>query len=99
VTKIAFYHLKNISKVRPFLSYADTENLIHAFITSMLDYCNALPCGIPKKAIGQLQHTECTQNASAQVLTKTRRRAQTTPVLKSLHWFPVSFRINVKIVS
>jgi hypothetical protein len=54
VTIIAFYHLRNIAKVRPFLSQADTERLSHAFITSRLDYCNALLSGLPKKAIGQL---------------------------------------------
>ena len=68
MTKIAFYHLRNIAKVRLFLSLADTEKLIHAFITSRLDYCNALLSGLPKKAISQLQNI---QNAAAQVLTKT----------------------------
>jgi hypothetical protein len=52
VIKIAFYHLRNIAKVRPFLSQADTERLIHAFITSRLDYCHALQSGLPKKATG-----------------------------------------------
>ena len=42
VTKTPFYHLRNIAKVQPFLSQADTERLMHAFITSRLDYCNAL---------------------------------------------------------
>jgi K+/H+ antiporter YhaU regulatory subunit KhtT len=36
VTKIALYHPRNIAKVRPFLSQADTERLIHAFITIRL---------------------------------------------------------------
>jgi hypothetical protein len=75
VTKIAFYHLRNIAKMRPFLS--DTERLIHAFITSRLDFCNALLSGLPKKAIGQLHNI---QNAAAWVLTKTRLRADITPV-------------------
>src|SRR4029434_7435791 len=32
------------------------------------------------------------------VLTKTRRIAHITPVFKSLHWLPVSFRIDFKII-
>ena len=95
VTKIGFYDLRNIAKVQPFLSQADTERLIHAFITSRLDYCNALLSGLPKKAIGQLQNI---QNAATQVLTKTRWGEHITPVLRSRHWLSMSFRNHFKIV-
>ena len=36
------------------------------------------------------------QNAAARVLTKTKRRAHITPILKSLQQLPVSFRIDFK---
>ncbi len=42
ICKTAFLHLKNISKLRPMLSMSNAEILIHAFMTSRLDYCNAL---------------------------------------------------------
>ena len=35
ITKIAFYHLRNIAKIRSFLSTADAEILIHAYIFSL----------------------------------------------------------------
>ena len=38
------------------------------------------------------------QNAAAWVLTKNKRRANITHILKSLHWLPVSFRIDFKIL-
>lgn len=95
VCKTSFYHLRNIAKVRPFLSQNDTERLVHAFITTRLDYCNALLSGLPKKNINQLQ---LVQNSAARVLTKTKKWSHITPVLKSLHWLPVSYRIDFKIL-
>ena len=52
VSKSAFYHLKNISKLRNLMTKSDLEKLIHAFISSRLDYCNGLLTGLPKKISG-----------------------------------------------
>ena len=95
VSKTGFYHLKNIARVRPFLSLASTEVLMHAFISSRIDYCNALLSGLPNKSISTLQ---LLQNSAARVLTGTRGREHITPVLESLHWLPVRFRIDFKVL-
>ncbi len=47
VKKTAFFHLRNIAKPRNMLSVSDAEKLVHAFMTSRLDYCNALLGGCP----------------------------------------------------
>ncbi len=74
VTKSAYYHLKNIAKIRCFVSSQDLEKLVHAFITSRVDYwvdyCNGLLTGLPKKTIRQLQ---LNLNAAARILTRTRK--------------------------
>ena len=49
--KTAFYHLKNIAKLRPTLTLADSERLVHTFVSSRLDYCNALLIEISGKSI------------------------------------------------
>ena len=51
VTQTAYFHLRNIAKVCPFLMKQDAEKLMHAFITSRLDYFNALFTGFPQKIL------------------------------------------------
>ncbi|KAI2647989.1 putative RNA-directed DNA polymerase from transposon BS [Labeo rohita] len=95
VVKTAFFHLRNIARVRPFLNFEDAKKLTHAFIFSHLDYCNALLIGLPKKTIERLQ---LVQNAAARVVTHARKFAHITPIFADLHWLPVSFRIDYKIL-
>ncbi|XP_051785978.1 uncharacterized protein LOC127528836 [Erpetoichthys calabaricus] len=94
-TRTAFFHLRNITKVRPLISLKDAEKLVHAFVFNQLDYCNALLSGLPKKDINRLQ---LMQNSAARILTRKRKSKHISPVLMSLHWFPVSFRIDFKIL-
>ncbi len=55
VTKTAFFHLRNIAKLRNMLSVSDAEKLVHAFMTSRLDYRNALLGGFPSSLINKLR--------------------------------------------
>ena len=86
VCKSAFYHLRNISRIRKLLSIKTTETLVHAFVTSKLDHCNSLLYGVPKYAIQKLQSV---QNAAARLIT--RKFDRITPVLFDLHWLQVLF--------
>lgn len=95
VVKSSFYHLRLLSKVKPFLSFNLFEQVMHAFISSRLDYCNALYKGISQRTLSRLQ---LVQNSAARLLTGTRKREHITPILASLHWLPVHFRIDFKIL-
>ncbi len=94
VTKTAFFHLINIAKLQNMLSVSDAEKLVHAFMTSRLDYCNALLGGYPASSINKLQ---IVHKSAARVLTRSRKYDHITPILQSLHWLPIKFRISYKI--
>lgn len=91
----SFYHLRNISKIRRYLSQDTTEILIHAYITSKLDNCNSLLYGLPTYMINKLQSI---QNAAARIVTFTKKTEHITPVLCKLHWLPVRYRIIFKVL-
>ncbi len=76
------------------LPVSGAENLVHACMTSRLDYCNALLGGCPASLINKLQ----IQNAVARVLTRSRKYDHITPILQSLHWLPIKFRISYKLL-
>lgn len=45
-----------------------------------------------------LSHLQLVQNAAARLLTETKKYTSTSPVLASLHWLPVKFRIKYKML-
>uniref|UniRef100_A0A665UBY4 Reverse transcriptase domain-containing protein n=1 Tax=Echeneis naucrates TaxID=173247 RepID=A0A665UBY4_ECHNA len=95
VSRAAFFHLRNIRNIRNILSQDDAEKLVHAFVTSRLDYSNSLLSGCPNKSLKGLQ---LIQNAAARILTGTRKRDHISPVLAALHWLPVKYRVEFKIL-
>ena len=95
VCKVCFFHLHNIRHIKKFLSKDSLLILIHAFITSKLDYCNSLLYGLPKKQISKLQRI---QNAAARVVVDIRKHSHITPVLRQLHWLPVKARIHFNVL-
>ena len=95
VCKSAFFHLHNISLARKYLTPDAAAAAVHAFVTSRLDYANALLYGLPKCDISRLQRI---QNSAARLVTGTWKREHITPVLQQLHWLPVSYRIQYKIL-
>ena len=98
ITKLSsssFYYLYNIRRIRKYLSRRCTETLVHAFITSRIDYCNSLLYGLPDYRINKLQRI---QNAAARLICQQSTFCHITPLLFYLHWLPVKFRIEFKIL-
>ena len=84
-----------MGKIRKYLDEGSAETLVHAFVSSKLDYCNSLLFGLPKCLINRLQ---LVHNTAARVVTCTRKYDHITPALKRLSWLPVSHHIIFKIL-
>lgn len=89
------YQLRNIGFIRKYLSKSATEKLVHALISSRLDFGNALLINLPQNLLSKLQKL---QNAAARIVSLTTKRTHISPVLQSLHWLPVKDRIVFKIL-
>ncbi|XP_058042561.1 retinoic acid-induced protein 2 isoform X2 [Ahaetulla prasina] len=95
VSKRAFHQVRLVRQLRPFLDREALCTVTHALVTSRLDYCNALYMGLPLKCTRRLQ---LVQNAAARVIVGATRCSHVTPLLRSLHWLPVVFRVRFKIL-
>ena len=94
VCKSAILHLRNISRIRRYLTAAATEQVVHAFVTSRLDIGNALLYRLPLK---QTQRLQKIQNWAARLIDGAMRYSHATPLLKKLHWLPIGVRVEFKI--
>ena len=98
ITKIcasSFYYVYNIRWIRKYLSRQSTEILVHAFITSRLDYCNGLLYGLPDCLLNKLQRV---QNACARLIFREQKFCHVTPLIYELHWLPIKCRIEFNIL-
>ena len=95
VVKSCNYYLRNIMRIRKFLTLEATKRVIVTLVLSRLDYCNALLSGLPKKLIKKLQ---LVQNSAARVVCGIRKRDHISPALADLHWLKVAERVDFKIL-
>ena len=86
--KSAYYHLHNIRRIRNYLTEEATQTVIHAFVTSQIDYCNSLMNGLPAHLIKKLQRV---QNTAARLVYRLRKYDHISPALITLHWLPVKY--------
>jgi len=59
VSAACFFHLRQIRRIRQSLDAESAATLVHAFVTSRVDYCNAILTGSPKVTTDKLQAAAC----------------------------------------
>ncbi len=88
VVKSCFFQIRSLARLKPIL-------LMNAFILSHLDYCKVLFVGSCQTSILRLQ---LVQNAAARLLVSAKKSQHISPILASLRWLPVGFRIKYKVL-
>ena len=58
ICKSTHFHLRGIGRIRNLLTFDATAQLIHALITSRLDFCNSILYNLPNKQIERLQRIQ-----------------------------------------
>ena len=94
IVGVCFYHLRRPKKFPRILGSSVTCRLVTAFVTSHLDYCNALLAGLPQSTIALLQRV---QNAAVRLVSGLRPRDHVASSLRGLHWLPIRYRIIFKL--
>jgi len=84
--------------VRRSLDAESAATLVHAFVTSRVDYCNTILAGASKSITDKLQRV---MNAAARVVSDTRKydRGLTNLLHDELHWLDVPKRVQYKLCS
>ena len=91
----ASFALRNIKSISKYLDRNKLERLVHAFISTKIDYCNSILYGLNNKEINKIQQI---QNASARLITKSKKFDNISPILEQLHWLTVKKRIIYKVL-
>ena len=87
--------IKDIGKIRRYLSSSDLKTLINSFMISRIDTCNSLYYGISSYELNRLQMI---QNSCARLIFGARKFEHVTPLFQDLHWLPIRARIVYKII-
>ena len=94
--KTCYYQIRNIGHIRSCITSDACKILVHALVTSRLDYCNALLYGLPQTMLKRLQRV---QNCAARLICRRKKHDHVTPLLKELHWLPIHVRPTYKLLT
>jgi len=93
---IRFHWLRQLRRVRRSLDIESAATLVHAFVTSRVDYCNTFLAGTPKSTTDGLQWV---LNAAARVVSEMCKFDHGLSQLlhDQLHWLELTQRIYFKL--
>ena len=93
--QVEFFYIRRIPSTRDCLTQHATELWIHSLGISRLDYGNGLLCGVSDQLLDKRQMVH---NVAANIVVKASRYDHITPILKTLHWLPIRYRTEYKLL-
>ena len=87
MSKAALCSIRNIDRIRKYLSRDAAETIIHAFVTSNLIQTIRWYMAL------QIARLQRLQNIAVWLITYTKRTDHVSPVLADVHWLPVEQRL------
>jgi len=95
ICRSTHFHLRNIGAIRSVLTDAAAAQLIHALVTSRLDYCNSMLYDVYDNQRKRLQRI---QNIACRIVCRAPKKSEVTDLMKGVHWLPIKQRIIFKIL-
>ena len=89
-----WYHLRNIAKIRRYMTIDEAKKIVHAFVCSKVDYCNAILYGIKQTTLDKLQRV---QDQAARLIDN-RTISITNQTFRDLHWLKIEERVVFKFM-
>jgi hypothetical protein len=94
ICRSSFAFLRNLYRIRLYLSEPVALSIANAFILSRLDYCNSILSFCTNRSICRLQRV---QNCLVRLVKNLPRRCPTSHVIKELGWLRVKDRVSFKL--
>ena len=91
-----YFHLHRINQIKRYVDQDCLRSLVHAFITSRLDYCNSLYSHCNRN-VSSRQRLQRVQNRAACLVLNVLPHTLSLPLLQQLHWLPIQARISYKL--
>jgi len=89
------FHIRNLWRIRRFISQEACHNAVRGLVLSRLDYANSLLLGVREKDLMCLQRL---QNKAARLVFSCGRDQPSASLLDELHWLPVKQRVHFKLL-
>ena len=93
IRRSGFFHLRRVKALGSIIPSDCLEKLIHAYVTSRIDFCNILLHDHNQYLVNRFQTLH---NACAKTITGARKYDSAKVQLATLHWLPVKQRSQYK---